>query len=83
VLKKVVIAGAVAAVGLFGAAGVAYADEGSPRCDAHEHTQQTSKHDTVGGNADANRITGGFLVGQIDKAPGVCPSGFNNNDVDH
>lgn len=80
-LKKVVIATAAAAVALVGAAGVAYADTGSPRCDAHESTKQNSEHNLIGPNVDVNRITGGVLAGQIDKAPGICPSVGNNNDL--
>ncbi|HEY2204945.1 MAG TPA: hypothetical protein VGH99_10795 [Pseudonocardia sp.] len=79
--KKVIVVTAAAAAALVAAAGVAYADSGSPRCDAHESTHQTSKHNLLGPNVDVNRITGGVLVGQIDKVPGICPSVGNNNDL--
>jgi hypothetical protein len=84
-LKKAILAGAVAVLTTVGVAGVAYAhdSEGSGNaCGSKEVTHQSNDHDKqlVGGNVSVDRITGGVLTGQIDKAPGVCPSVGNGND---
>jgi hypothetical protein len=86
-LKKAVLAGAVAALATVGVGGVAYAhdndDAGSGNnCSSKEVTHQSNDHNEqlVGGNISVDRITGGVLAGQIDKVPGVCPSVGNNND---
>jgi hypothetical protein len=83
-LKKVALAGAAAALATVAVTGVAYAhdsDSGNS-CSSKEVTHQSNDHDKqlVGGNASVDRITGGFITGQIDKVPGVCPSVGNGND---
>ena len=84
-LKKAVLAGAVAALATVGVTGVAYAhDSGSGNsCSSKEVTHQSNDHNEqlVGGNASVDRITGGLITGQIDKAPGVCPSIGNGNHL--
>jgi hypothetical protein len=85
-LKKAVLAGAVAALATVGVAGVAYAHDESDgagnNCSAHESTKQRNDHNEqlVGGNGSVDRINGGVLAGQVDKAPGFCPSVGNGND---
>jgi tryptophanase len=86
-LKKTVLAGAVAALATVGAAGVASAHDWSDghgsgnACDSKEVTHQSNDHNkqVFGGNLDVDRISGGLISGQIDKVPGICPSIGNDN----
>lgn len=77
-LKKIAIVGAVSAVALLGVGGVAFADSANPDCSHHENTDQKSKA-LVGGNAIVRDLDGA-IGGSIDNGS-ICPSGFNNNDL--
>lgn len=88
-MKKIIIVSATAAVAMFGAVGVAYADgshsdqgRGSTNCTSDDNFHQSNKgHQFLGGNLGAQDITGNVLGAQSTRPAGICPSIGNNNHL--
>jgi hypothetical protein len=82
VLKKALITTAASAVLVVGVGGYAYASDNGSDCKSVDDSSQSNDgHQLVGGNAEAKDLNG-FIGGSIDNGV-VCPSGFNDNDLDH
>jgi hypothetical protein len=90
-MKKIIIVSATAAVAMFGAVGVAYADgshhhhgrgANSTNCTSDDNIHQSNKgHQFVGGNLGAQDVAGNVFGVQSTRPAGICPSIGNNNHL--